>query len=197
MATTSKSRRLAVTPKGMRNNLIVLYERLEKSERLRDSFISDPTGHISRRVMQKRLPRQQVSEANRLLFSLLANEKMVRWLKNYRQVSGRGKIDRQKFALDFAKQVQRLGDDNIMAGVIANAARGYGIPGLTNVAYQCVVNETPNKYDCACTPVSKDSIPADLGVRPELVRSMTRHLIRHATDLAAAGKLTDLTAEIL
>lgn len=194
-----RPRRLLLKPKELQENLIALYGELQRNERAKSSFIQDPTGQIARRVVKRRLPPQQVSEANRLLFAILANDEMVKWLQGYGGKTAPGaKLDKRQFALDLARQIQRLNDPSINAGVLGNAALGVGIPGLGEVAYQCVCNELPNKYDCACTPVAKDTpVPPKQGIEPELVRALTEHLVQHAKDLSQQGKLADLGTQVM
>lgn len=193
----NRTDRLVIKPRGLRKNLVTLFQRLEKNTKARDAFIRNPVGTLAKEVTRRRLPPQRVSEANRLLFALLANDEMVRWLRTYGTNRVSGKLDKKQFALAFARQIQKCDDANILAGVVINAARGYGIPGLWEVAYQCVVNETPTKYDAVCTPVAKDKLPEELGVPPEVLRLTTEHLISHAKDLARKGILTRLDAGFL
>ncbi|MBA7603339.1 hypothetical protein ES703_10446 [subsurface metagenome] len=187
---------LEIKPKDLKKNILALFEEMDKDDKLRESFIHNPTGHITAKVMKRKLPPQQISEANRLLFSLISNDEMIKWLNNYNIEQKDKEMDKKQFVIDFANKIKELGDQNIIVSIISNAAFNNGIPGLSDVAYQCVCNETPNKNSCACTPVAKDSIPVDLNINPGLLRSITEHLISYAKDLSNTGQLLDLTIQI-
>lgn len=175
--------RLEIKPKEMRKRLIALFDKIDKDEKIRESFIRNPSQYISNDVMNQNLPPQQLSEANRLLFSLMSNDTMLEWLKTYQSQEVGAKFNKKQFLQDFAKKIAALGDENIIASIVSNASLGYGIPGLGDVAYQCVYNETPNKYEFACTPVSKDPKVPGLNIRPEMLRALTDSLIDHAKEL--------------
>ncbi len=192
------SKKLEVKSRDLRKNIITLFEEMQTNRKLRDAFIRNPVAQIVERVAKKKMQPQTISEANRLLFSLLANDDMVKWLQSYDKKRQGGRRDRNQFAMDFAKQVAALGDANIVASLVSNAAQGFGIPGLRDgVAYQCVCNETPNKYDCACTPVAKDTTwGKQKGIPPEMLRSLTEHLVTRAKELSRTGTLADLDTSI-
>jgi len=196
--TRQKTSRLDLKQKDLQKNLLELFGEMQKDKRLMTSFIHNPTEHIANVIMRKKLPSQQISEANRLLFSLIANDDMVKWLNKYQGFERKGDIDKKQFAVDFAKEIGKLGDENILISLVSNAVQGYGIPGLGEIAYQCVCNETPNKQSCACTPVAKDQLPIPDGImiRPEMLRALAEHLISYAKDLSRAGKLSNLDAAI-
>lgn len=191
----TRTRKLELKPKDLRKNVVALYKLLQKNEDARTAFIRDPAGQIGRRIVKRKLPPQQISEANRLLFAIIANDEMVKWLQDY-GARARGKLDKKAFALEFARQIQKLDDPSINAGVLGNAALGVGIPGLGEIAYQCVVNETPNKHSSVCTPVAKDSLPKPTDLDPEVIRLLTGHLIQHAKQLSQQGTLTNLGAQV-
>lgn len=193
-----KKFKLEIKQKDLQKNLLKLFAEMQKDKKLMNSFIHNPTKHIANFVMGKKLPPQQISEANRLLFSLIANDDMVKWLNTYREYEREGEIDKKKFAVDFAREIGKLGDENILISLVSNAVQGYGIPGMGEAAYQCVCNETPNKYSCACTPVAKNQLPVPDGimVRPEMLRALAEHLISYAKDLSREGKLSNLANAI-
>ena len=194
-ATKSK---LEIKHKDLQKNVLRLFEEMQQNKSMMDSFIHNPTEQIVNKVMRKKLPPQQISEANRLLFSLIANDEMLNWLNNYNKDMSGGKIDKKQFAMDFAKEISKLGDENILVSLISNAVQGYGIPGLGDIAYQCVCNETPNKNECACTPVAKDqlSLPDGVRIKPEMLRAITEHLVSYAKKLRSEGKLSNLATPI-
>lgn len=194
----------------LRGNMISLFGDLQSDEQLREAFIQNPTMLITTRVVSKQLPPQKESESNRLLFSLLANERVLEWLDNYNQSSVAKPIDKKQFAQDFAKAVVELDDGNITLSLIRNAALGYGIPGLTDVAQQLIINNAAGQ--AVATPVAQPSTSdqsarssqnfngigfGDLGqIDPSFIRATIEQLISYAKELNQSGRLADLNAQI-
>ena len=191
-----KSSRFELKSKKMQSELEKLFEQISTDKKLEHEFIQNPSKVISEKVMKNDMPKQQLSEANRLLFSLISNDKMLSWLNQYSESHKNKEIDNKKFALEFAKAVVEVDDKNIVISIVNNAALGFGIPGFTNNAYQCVCNEKwDTKPSCACTPVSKDN--RSLGpVTPETLRAISEHLITHAKTLNNIGQLSNLDSQI-
>lgn len=180
----------------MQQSLEKFFEEIDADKNLQELFIQNPSGIISEKVMQNKMPPQQLSEANRLLFSLISNDKMMEWLNKYSEIHKAEKIDNKKFAADFAKAIAEVDDTNIIVSIVNNAALGFGLPGFTNNAYQCVCNETwKTETSCTCTPVSK--YPTNLGtVTPETLRAISEHLIKYAKKLNSEGRLQNLQSQI-
>lgn len=193
----NKKSSLEIKPKDLRKNVLALFEEISKNESVKNSFIHNPVEQITKKVMKRELPSQQISEANRFLFSLLANDEMVEWLNSYSKERKDEKLDKKQFAVNFAKEISKLGDENIIISLVSNAVLDYGIPGITDVAYQCVYHELPNKNEWACTPVAKDNSSPEMGIDPGMLRSLTEHLISYAKELKNMGRLADLNTQIL
>jgi hypothetical protein len=188
--------KLELRPRRLRENLLVLLKKVASDETARAAFVRNPVDQVSNKIMRRKLSPQRVSEANRLLFALISDERMLRWLRTY-ESAGIGAASKLDFADQFARQVASLGDAAIIAALVGNAAVGNGIPGLTDVAYQCVCNETTKKTSTVCTPVAKASIlePGSI-VTPEMLRVVSESLIARGRDLRAKGALTDLNTVI-
>ena len=58
---------------------------LENDERLVEEFVHNTCGVLTSRVTGYEVTRHQISEANRLLFAIISNDKLINWLKNYEQ----------------------------------------------------------------------------------------------------------------
>lgn len=192
---------LVLKQEDLRNNMVNLFEELQNDERLRENFIQNPTKLVTTRVVRKQLPPQQESESNRLLFSLLANERILEWLDNYSRSSADNPVSKKQFAQDFAKAVTELDDENITLSLIRNAALGYGIPGLTDVAQQLIINNAAGS--AVATPVCQPSACDKKGfgfgderINPAFARAIIDQLIRYAQDLSQAGRLADLNSSI-
>ncbi|HAG85595.1 MAG TPA: hypothetical protein DCL61_31765 [Cyanobacteria bacterium UBA12227] len=194
----------------LRGNMISLFEDLQSDERLREAFIQNPTKLITTKIVKKQLPPQKESETNRLLFSLLANERVLEWLDNYNQSSADNPVNKKQFAQDFAKAITELDDGNITLSLIRNAALGYGIPGLTDVAEQLIINNAAGQ--AVATPVAQPSTSdqstrssqnfngigfGNLGqIDPSFIRATIEQLISYAEELKQVGRLADLNSQI-
>lgn len=192
--TIRKAQKLELRPAKMRSNLLALLEQVEKNQSTREAFIKNPTKLITAKVTKTKVTTQQVSEANRLLFALIANDKMLSWLSRYEPPKGKGA--KQAFATEFAKQIAALGDKNILTALVGNAMVGNGIPGMSQVAYQCVCRETTGKQSTTCTPVSKASQAFDDVIQPEVIRSVSEALVARAKSLTKKGVIADLDANV-
>jgi len=196
---------LVLHAEGLSKRSASLFDELQSDEALRDEFIRNPTKVVSEKVTGKPLPAAQASAGNRFLFSLLANDEFRTWMKVYNRRLLRDRPSEEERLKDFAQAIIRYGDENLMASLAELAASGYGIPGITNVAYQCVSG--------ACTPTAQaqdakytqnfEASTSNTGlgehdplINPAVFRSMTEHLITRAKELAMMGELRNLGAKI-
>lgn len=211
---------LVLSMEGLAKRGAALFTDLNKDETLKDEFVRNPSKVIAERVTQRPLPPAQASASNRFLFSLLANDNFRAWLKVYNRRLERDAPTRDERVRDFADAVMRFGDDNLMASLAELAASGYGIPGITDSAYQFAsgfvtpVNQNENanlsqNFNMSSSTFSSSaSSTSNSGessrsindplilLNPALVRAITEHLISHAKDLATIGKLRNLSATI-
>lgn len=191
-----KAETLELRVPDLRKNLLAVLEKVETDERVRAAFVKNPAKLITAKVAHVALSAHQISETNRLLFSLIANDKMRAWLSRYKG-TGTGKAAKQEFAAAFAKQVASLRDENILTALLGNALAGNGVPGLSQVAYQCVCNETTGKTSTTCTPVAKNQVAfGSEVVDPETVRALSEALVARAKTLVKQGALVNLEESI-
>jgi len=98
---------------------------------------------------------------------------------------------------NLAKEVASLNDDNIVVALVGNALVGNGIPGLSNLAYQCVSNETTGKSSCACTPVAKNQARfGENAIDPATIRALSEALTARAKALVRQGVIANLDETI-
>lgn len=67
----------------LRKNTELLFQQLESDDEARKAFIVNPTGILSTTLLKRALPEQEISDANRVLFAMLANDGFRDWLDNY------------------------------------------------------------------------------------------------------------------
>lgn len=170
---------------------------MQRDENVRKAFIANPTKLMTSQVTHVAASPQQVSESNRLLFALIANDEMRTFFSRFEPSASNSKAAKQEFAAAFAKKIASLEDKNILVALVGNALVGNGIPGLSQVAYQCVSSETTNKTSCTCTPVAKAQ--ATLGgnvIDPETIRALSEAFVARAKILAKQGVLANLEERV-
>lgn len=208
-APRSKGLLLKVT--GLQKKTSALFKELEGSSKLKESFIRNPSGVLSPKLFGKKLSKQQVSDTNRLLFSILANDKFLNWVDSYAAENRGKKVSQAQFSRDFADALLKFGDKNILGSLIQSASRG-GIPGLGGEAFQQIlINNAAGQ--AVATPVNQPSTSdqslrssqnfngigfGDLSViNPAVMRAITEQLVDRAKELSKAGTLGDLNSQIL
>lgn len=192
MKATKKDQRLRLEIDGFRERMINLLNDLDKNPELQEEFVSNPCGVLSERVTGTKVTRHQISEAHRLMFAILANDELVKWLNTYEPKGHR--LDKEEFAHEFAKKLSELDDGTIIAAIVSNVMVENGLPGFSQVAYQCVVRELPTKESTACTPVAKNTnIIGRKRLDPNTIRSLSEALVKRAKELRKKGHLTNLS----
>src|SRR5437763_8619911 len=93
---------LILKKSDLRANTAALFTAIETDETLKAKFIEDPAGVLSTRVFKSKLPAAQASEANRLLFAILQNDRFVQWIADYTEQTRGRKVSRDQFARDFS-----------------------------------------------------------------------------------------------
>lgn len=192
----------------LRRNTAALFDRLAKDTEARDRFIHDPTGQLSAKVIKHKLSDQVSSDANRVLFAMLANEKFREWLGDYpaRQKKGK-KVTQDQFNHDFCNAVLKFGDSDLLRAVVKQAG-DFGLPAFSKVAQQLFTGPEQSAVSPAATPSTSDKSAKSsqnfngiaLGdttlVDPALLRAVIGQLLVHAQELQATGKLSDMNATI-
>ena len=200
---------LLLKEKNLRNRTISLFKELRKDKLLKEAFIKNPTEVISTKILEKNLDPHQISETNRLLFSLLANENFLKWIDKYSLDNHKRHIDKKQFRQDFANAVIKFDDKNIIASMINHASFGWGIPGV-DIMQQLVINNASG--DAVATDVNSPST-SDESLRssqnfngigfgdlrhlnPTFVRTLIEELITYARSLNKLGDLANINSII-
>lgn len=183
---------LTIDRRQMRERLAALMKRIEEAPDVREQFLLDPAGILAEEVTGVDASRHQLSEVNRLMFAILANDDLVEWIAEFEPK--RKPAAREVFIENFARKVAELGDATVLGAIISNAAVGNGFPGIGQLAYQCVSNETTGKRSVTCTPVAKASLGGEYGIDPATIRSLSEALVERARELARTGQLGQLNA---
>lgn len=186
----------------LRTNTAALFTAIENDEKLKAKFIEDPAGVLSQRVFKSKLPAAQASEANRLLFAILQNDRFVKWIGDYTEQTRGRKVSRDEFARDFSGALLQYGDETIVTAVMRSAIAGFAVPG-GEAAQQFLYNNAAGQW--AVTPVNQPSTSDQTlkssqnfngigfgtdAISPVAMRSIMEQLVNHAKILAQQGVLT-------
>jgi hypothetical protein len=109
-----------------------LFQALSSDFLLREQFITDPAGILSEYVDGKSLPSEAATAANQLLYAVVSNPAMLRWLRQESNAVRNGSISNRFLAANFAAAVTRHGDEAVIASLIRCGANGSGtvVPAL-------------------------------------------------------------------
>jgi hypothetical protein len=153
-----QAKKLELRPPELRKNLLALLEKVRRDEGVRKAFVTNPTRVITSQVAHVSISAKQVSESNRLLYALIANDQMRSFLSKFQATASGSRAAKQQFAVAFAKQIASLKDENILVALVGNALVGNGIPGLSEIAIQCVCNEVPSKTSVATLSIPRQFV---------------------------------------
>jgi len=210
MPTKTSSSKLVLKRKDLRKNTATMFEALAKDQKAREEFIRNPVGQLVAKLGDKPLPKQQVSDANRILFAMMANDKFRKWLDDYEASPGGKPVTQEQFGRDFADALLKFGDSDLLRAVLKYASDGFGMPGF-EVMQQFVTGPDKSTFTSPATPSTSDkSLHSSQNfnnkqtgfqfgdafhVDPAFMRSVINQLITHAQELKAAGKIADFKAQ--
>lgn len=193
---------LVLKREDIKRHTEALFAKLENDADMRQRFIQDPTGHLASEIVRQELPPQQLSDANRVLFAMLANDRFRQWLDDYKSVRDGKPVTREQFAIDFAKAAAEFGDSDLLRALFKHAGDGFGIPGIN--AQQLVIGPEKSIATPAATPSTSNQTahsssnanafqPGDIaGIDPAFMRAIVGQMIEHAKTLQVAGQLADV-----
>lgn len=210
---------LVIKVKDLPQKTSVLFEKLAQDDTFQARFVSDPSGHVVSELLGQPLPTQQLSDANRVLFATLANDKFREWLEHYDNAPDGKRVSQETFAKDFAKAVLAHGDPDLLQALLKQSTYGHGVPGIGGEVFnQFVTGPDKTFVTSPATPSTSDqtlrssqnfesssqSNSRTTGVffgdasviNPAVLRSVLSQLISHAKALQAKGILADQQALI-
>jgi hypothetical protein len=89
---------------------------------LRQQFVTDPAQVLAEYVDGESLSAEIAAAANRLLYSVLSNPGLLRWISGYASQHKQGASAGQDFDRKFARAVARHGDEQTVLTLIAGAS---------------------------------------------------------------------------
>ena len=191
---------------NLRDSVASLFELMNEDSSLRQTFINNPSQVVLGSILPKNVDMpspQRVSEANRFLFSLLANDEFRDWARNYQghlneqMASGRLKpenVDKMKLAQDMAEAFGRYGDTSLLVS-LGNQAALPDSPALnvevtieTYIAIAAVIFLIIFAIDI--TPFNSGEY-TDRRLNSAEIRGIADQLVNQAKQKRRAGELAD------
>lgn len=181
----------------LRRRTSSLFQELNKDRELRERFIQNPASVIGQRVTPGlRLTNSELSDSNRLLFSLLANDRFRRWsaayqesLRRQAEAEGQESIDRRKVRQDFVRAVARFGDSDLLAAFAANAFQFQ--PGGEDVAIFIIKTESVAFSSTWFIYKVSGTSFENLVLPPHELRALAEETLAHARELQELGRLAE------
>jgi hypothetical protein len=111
---------------SLRKRVSDLFDELEKNDELAQVFIQNPTLVMLSKVLPEFevIEENSINAANQLLFSVLSNDKFLKWTQDYGaklidQYNKTGKVpDKKKILQAFAKGIIEYGDERILGDLL-------------------------------------------------------------------------------
>lgn len=125
---------LVLRVSGLRGRISRLFDELGHNQGLRHTFIDQPMTVMLQRVFPDRagkVPAQEISRANRFLFSVLANDQFRVWADGYQsdllaEMTRTGTrpedLDRMRILTDTANAMMEFGDADIVRPLLESSA---------------------------------------------------------------------------
>jgi hypothetical protein len=197
--------KLVLNREGLRNHAASLFDQLDKDDAAKQAFLNDPVGQLAGGIAEGNLPPQQISDANRLLFATLANDKFREWLDNYEARPNGQRVSDEQFARDYADALIKYGDSDLLQAALQHAANTGEAFGFDEVAQQLVTGPEKSVITSPATPSTSDQTLHSIqnfnnkqsGVQigdndlvdPARLRAVTDLLVDKAKELKNAGQL--------
>jgi hypothetical protein len=183
---TAPDRGLVLRQRGLSRRLSTLFADLERDPQLQSLFVESPMALLGTEVFGKELTDQQISAANRFLFSVISNQRLHKWATEYSQIAPSRTPVQQ--AEDLARAFIEFGDQALMLGLIELASTGTEIPGLLRAAL-IVKSETYasgcEKHSWFIVKVSGLEMDQSVFVLPaSFVRVIAERLVDRAQELS-------------
>ncbi len=97
-----------------------LFRAMSSDFLLREQFVTDPAQILSEYVYSKKLSPEETAPVNRLIYSVMANPDLMRWLRE-RSFRARGR-EGGGFVAEFTRAAVRHGDHNVVDALIQNSS---------------------------------------------------------------------------
>jgi hypothetical protein len=108
------------SPLREKRRIEAIFRALSTDYLLREQFVTDPAQILTEYVSGKRLEPEAASTANHLVYAVVSNPGLLRWLQNYANKSAQVPAGEQ-FTRDFARAVAQNADEQTLLAVLSGA----------------------------------------------------------------------------
>lgn len=109
---------LVLRAAAMSRRVDALFKAMSRDYLLREQFITDPAQILADFAGGEKLPEQRASVSNQLVYAILANRHMRRWLRNYAADHQNTTPTRTEFMTAFGNAVIKHGDYHIVLALV-------------------------------------------------------------------------------
>jgi hypothetical protein len=176
-----------------------LFEELSNDKNAQKRFIEDPSTMILSRLLpdlQRGVSPQRISNANRLLYSVMGNREFLNWARGYQQtLKGKKEINKAEVMKDLAVAMSRYADPAFFQGL---AEEDFARRGTTNQGFLLViifiviflVVIVIHAVIALGTDHDLTALGRSTKITPLELRSVAQQLEAYASGLMRSGKLT-------
>lgn len=197
---------------GLQDGLVKLFKELRQPAK-QEQFITSPMKEITRLLPGVRLSASEVSNANRFLFSVLANEQFRTWAHEYQSLqiekfraNPKLKLDRTEVMQDLANAYAKFGDQNLLLNLVnplsarATAPRSVAISHYIHTTTVllllgwAVIAVALTVIDF--TPFTRPAEDFNFALSPAEMRALAEQLVTRSKQLSDSGVLFDPNARL-
>jgi uncharacterized phage infection (PIP) family protein YhgE len=169
------------------------YKELKTNLELQNEFINNPAGLIARHFLPQSavssISAQRLSNANRVLYSMVSNDGFRNWAQNYQtNIDKTNKVDKQQIVKDFAAAIVRYGDAALVQGMMEESFMRARATGDWLVAVDAVVVAWAFGFIAFAVVLVVGARTGDAFTAAEL-RALTDKMIAKGRQLERTGEL--------
>jgi hypothetical protein len=116
-----------------------LFKAMSTDYLLREQFITDPSGVVAEYVQGTTLPEETATVSNHLLYSIMSNPDLLRWLRTYASQHAGEFPDRDTFATDFGRAIIENNAHHVVLSLLGSSAEHRGIVSLNESLLPIIV----------------------------------------------------------
>jgi hypothetical protein len=99
-----------------------LFKAMSADFLLREQFVTDPAQILAEYVGGESLPPEIAAAANQLLYAVLSNPGLLKWVREYAIARRGAPVSGDTFARDFSRAVAHHADEEVLLGLIRGAS---------------------------------------------------------------------------
>jgi hypothetical protein len=121
-----------MTYAGVARRVNALFKAMAGDFLLREQFVTDPTQVLSEYVRGERVPPESASISNQLLYAVMSNRRMRRWLQDYVNRHGSRHHSHREFVENFGRAAANHGGQSIVFSLLRASIEADGTAAFEN-----------------------------------------------------------------